>query len=109
MPQTTAENGRLPPEALSPIAEGHLRSDAASAWNAMNVQARIHGLELMPTGSMSSYRTFAQQQMLYRLYQQGGTLAAVPGTSNHGWGLAVDVATQKMRALVDHIGAPFGW
>jgi LAS superfamily LD-carboxypeptidase LdcB len=31
------------------------------------------------------------------LYADGG-LAAVPGTSNHGWGLAVDVDTDQAGA-----------
>ena len=35
-----------------------------------------------------SYRTYASQ---VRLYGQKPALAAVPGTSNHGWGLAVDL------------------
>jgi hypothetical protein len=34
--------------------------------------------------------------------------AAVPGTSNHGWGLAVDVPLW-VRRVVDRIGAKFGW
>ena len=104
-----AENGQLPPEALSPIAEGQLRSDAAAGWNAMNIEARFRGLELVPNGSMSSYRTLEQQRLLYGRYLAGGNLAAVPGQSNHGWGLAVDVATFPMRQLIDEIGAVYGW
>ena len=105
-----ADNGRLPPEALAPIAQGQLRTDAAAAWNAMNVEARVRGLELLPNGSKSSYRTYAQQVELYALYQSGrGNLAAVPGNSNHGWGLAVDVATPEMRAMIDRIGEKYGW
>lgn len=102
-------NGQLPASALAPIAQGQLTKDAAAAWNAMNVQARKMGLELLPTGSMSSYRTLEQQKLLYARYLRGGNLAAKPGTSNHGWGLAVDVATPQMRAMVDRIGIPYGW
>ena len=103
-------NGQLPASALAPIAGGQLRKDAAAAWNSMNVEARKHGLELLPTGSMSSYRTFAQQQYLWNLYQSGrGNLAAFPGQSNHGEGIAVDVATPQMRALLDSIGHKYGW
>jgi hypothetical protein len=104
-----AENGKLPPEALAPIAQGSLEIHAAAGWNAMNVEARKRGLELVPTGSKSSYRTYAQQVELYQLYLNGGNLAAKPGWSNHGWGLAVDVATQQMRSMVDAIGAKYGW
>ena len=103
------DNGQLPDQTLAPIKEGRLAKPAAAAWNAMNVHARRLGLELTPTGSMSSYRTLAQQKLLYARYLSGGTLAAKPGHSNHGWGLAVDVATLQMRQLVDRIGEPYGW
>ena len=76
----------------------------------MNVEARSLGCELYPTGSKSSYRTYEQQVELYQMYLNGtGNLAAVPGTSNHGWGLAVDLATQTMRSMVDRIGAKYGY
>lgn len=103
-------NGRLSPAELAPIAQGQLRKDAAAGWNAMNMESRRRGLELVPTGSASSYRTYDQQIALWNLYQSGkGALAAHPGASNHGWGLAVDVPTQAMRQMIDRIGAPFGW
>ena len=106
-----ASNGNLPASDLAPIAGGQLAKAAAAGYNAMNVESRKrYGVELRPTGSMSSYRTFAQQQYLYHLWQTGqGNLAAVPGTSNHGWGLAVDFATPQMRSIVDAIGAKYGW
>lgn len=104
-----SQNGQLPPEELAPIAQGQLRKDAAAAWNAMNVEARASGLQIIPTGSMSSYRTLEQQKILYGRYKAGGNLAAVPGTSNHGWGIAVDVATFDMRRMVDRIGSRWGW
>ena len=103
-------NGQLPADALAPIANGRLRRDAAAAWNAMNVHARKYGIELLPNGSKSSYRTLAQQHELYDMYLAGtGNLAAKPGTSNHGWGVAVDVGSLEMRAMIDRIGAPYGW
>jgi hypothetical protein len=105
-----AENGKLPASDLAPIAQGQLRKDCAAAWNAMNVEARRQGLELLPTGSKSSYRTYAQQEELYQAYLDGtGNMAAVPGTSNHGWGLAVDLATPDMRSMIDRIGAKYGF
>lgn len=105
-----AANGRLPASALAPIAGGQLERTAAAAWNAMNVEARRNGLELRPTGSRSSYRNYADQEHFWNLYQSGkGNLAARPGTSNHGWGLAVDVATQGMRSMIDRIGRKYGW
>jgi D-alanyl-D-alanine carboxypeptidase len=105
-----SDNGRLSPAELAPIAQGQLRRDCAAAWNAMNVEARTLDCELLPNGSKSSYRTYAQQVELWQLYQQGkGALAAHPGSSNHGWGLAVDVATVEMRRMIDRIGEKYGW
>lgn len=67
-------------------------------------------MALAPVGHLGSYRTYSQQVYLWQLYRSGrGNLAAYPGTSNHGWGLAVDFATQQMRWIVDQIGASFGW
>lgn len=103
------DNGQLPDRVLAPIKAGELLKPAAAAWNSMNMRSRALGLELVPTGSMSSYRTLAQQKVLYGRYLAGGNLAAVPGHSNHGWGLAVDVATYEMRQMVDRIGEPYGW
>lgn len=104
-----ASNGQLPASDLAPILEGQLRKDAAAAWNAMNVEARSRGVELKPTGSKSSYRSLAQQKQLYDLYLHGGNLAAKPGTSNHGNGMAIDLATPAMRSMVDNIGAKYGF
>jgi hypothetical protein len=106
------QNGKLPASALAPIHQGQLAKDnfCAASWNAMNVEARRQGVELRPTGSRSSYRTYAEQQYFWNEYQAGrGALAARPGTSNHGMGLAVDVATQQMRQMIDRIGRRFGW
>ena len=106
-----AENGKLPPEDLAPIAQGELAkaNACAASWNAMNQEARDRGIELIPTGPRSSYRSYEEQQQLYQDYLNGGNLAAVPGTSNHGWGYAVDVATTQMRDMIDQIGHKYGW
>jgi|1186.fasta_scaffold331737_2 hypothetical protein len=106
-----AANGRLPGSVLAPIAGGRLRRDAAHAFNAMNAESiRRFGVTLRPTGPVSSYRPISAQVYFWNLYRSGrGNLAAYPGTSNHGWGLAVDFATPQMRAIVDRIGARYGW
>jgi hypothetical protein len=102
-----AENGRLPKADLAPIPSGELAIEAAAAWNAPGGPAAAG---LRPTGPESSYRTRAEQEALYKLYLEGrGNLAAIPGTSNHGWGLAVDLAEPWMRTWIDEHGAPFGW
>jgi hypothetical protein len=107
-----ASNGQLPDSALAPIPGGRLAiaGNCAASWNAMCEEAQRLGVPLRPTGSKSSYRTLAQQQELWNLYIKGkGNLAAKPGTSNHGLGLAVDVATMQMRNMVDKIGRKYGW
>src|SRR6478735_8208619 len=105
-----ASNGNLSASDLAPIAGGRLARGPAAAWNAMNVEARRLGVELRPTGSRSSYRPYADQQYLWNEYRAGrGNLAAKPGTSNHGMGTAVDLATPQMRSMVDRIGERFGW
>ncbi len=81
-------NGNLDPGSLCPLwmAPGHrLRADAAAAFNAMS---QYHASSLgSPLCVTDSYRSYSEQASLYR--RKPG-LAAVPGSSNHGWGLAVD-------------------
>lgn len=98
-----ASNGKLSPSELSPIPGGELRHDAAAAWNAPHGPA-ANGL--LPTGSRSSYRTYDEQVYFWN---NQPPLAAYPGTSNHGWGVAVDLLATWMRAWIDEFGAHFGW
>jgi hypothetical protein len=82
-------NGNLDPSVLCPLwhAPGHrLRTDAARAFNRMSV---YHWRTLRtPLCVTDSYRSYAAQ---VDVYQRKPDLAAVPGTSNHGWGRAVDM------------------
>jgi cell wall-associated NlpC family hydrolase len=95
-------NGLIPPSAMCPLGvAGHvLRCDAAAAYRAMSAAfAAAFGSPICIT---DSYRTYSSQ---VRLYGQKPTLAAVPGTSNHGWGLAVDLC-----GGIEHYGtAPYTW
>jgi cell wall-associated NlpC family hydrolase len=105
-------NGLIPPSALCPIGVGShsLRCDAAAAWRAMAAAfAAAFGTQLCIT---DSYRTYESQ---VRLYGQKPALAAVPGTSNHGWGLATDLCggverfgTPQYQWMVANAGR-FGW
>ena len=89
--QSTAgqANGNLDPGSLCPLWEAPgnmLRADAAKAFNAMSqYHARTTGSPLCVT---DSYRSYAEQVSVY--HRKPG-LAAVPGTSEHGWGLATDL------------------
>ena len=85
-------NGRIPAAALTSVGIGHhrLAGPAARGFIAMTEEAASSGIHI---GVTDSYRNYDQQVDLARrkgLYSQGG-LAATPGTSNHGWGLAVDL------------------
>jgi D-alanyl-D-alanine carboxypeptidase len=106
-----ASNGQLSPTDLNPIPGGRLRNDAARSWNAMRKHiGEKTGTWICPAGPRSSYRSYAEQQYFWNLYQSGrGNLAAHPGTSNHGWGLACDLASTTMRRVIDEHGAQFGW
>jgi len=93
-------NGRIPTEALAPIGQGghRLAAPAALAWRDVVAAAATEGIDLRIT---DSYRNYDQQVDLANrkgLYSEGG-YAAVPGTSNHGWGLAVDADVNDPRTL----------
>jgi cell wall-associated NlpC family hydrolase len=81
-------NGQIPGEALCALGVGRhaLRCDAAASYAAMSTAfASAFGSQLCIT---DSYRSYAGQ---VSAFQRKPELAAVPGTSNHGWALAVDL------------------
>jgi LysM repeat protein len=94
-----------------PSGAAYLASNAAANWNAMRQESlRLYGIDLYPAGPLSAYRSYAQQLYLYDLYIAGqGDLAALPGTSSHEYGTALDLADPSMRTVVDQIGASYGW
>lgn len=105
-------NGRLPDSALSPIPGGRLaKGPAARSWLAMRWYIRRKtGVWLYPTGPASSYRSLAKQQEFWANYMNGkGPLAARPGSSNHGWGKAVDVPLPAQQAALRKYAHLFGW
>ena len=94
----------------SPWGELHLAPEAAAAWNAMREESlATYGVDLYPAGPLSAFRGYSEQVQLYDEYLAGGPLAAVPGTSAHETGTAVDLATEEMRSVVDAIGGAYGW
>ena len=85
-------NGRIPASALEQVGDTRhkLWAPAAESLNRMIADARRDGVTI---GITDSYRPYAEQVDLARrkgLYSQGG-LAAKPGTSEHGWGMATDL------------------
>jgi hypothetical protein len=115
-------NGRLPAAILAEV-EGQaggpvirLVAPAAKAWSALCAAALDAGHVLKSTGGADSYRPYSVQEATFRdryttsllsgrpykvwqgqrWYQRPGTaVAAVPGTSNHGWGLAIDTGEER--------------
>lgn len=113
-------NGKLPPSALTAVSWDvdprgtpyYLRNDATAALERLNVAFRArfgHDLDLDLT-----YRDYATQVAMREAL---GTVAAVPGTSSHGTGLAMDVpelpceygwGTPQRDWLVAN-GPSYGW
>ena len=106
-------NGRIPADMLQNLswAEGHmLRPDAATQLERLNEAYRLEfGTDLPIT---STYRSFAGQ---VQARARSGMWAATPGTSNHGWAIAVDFTGGINRfGTPQHVwmqeNAPaFGW
>lgn len=135
-----AANGRLPSGVLRAIGPtGYLHHVAARSWAAMRWAAASDGIDIFPTSVADAYRIYRIQELIFRAryttrgptsvdsrgrfwqgrrwYRLPGFApAAVPGTSNHGWGLAVDVSGTGTKSrpharllwLLRH-AADFGW
>nr|WP_237728262.1 M15 family metallopeptidase [Cellulomonas sp. APG4] len=108
-------NGKIPLAAMCaiPWAPQHLaRCDAVDAIVALNREYKAdHGKNLAIT---SSYRSYEAQVATKRAK---GPLAATPGTSNHGWGMALDLANfggvnqynmPNYLWMMEH-GPKYGW
>ncbi len=104
-------NGTIPSTALAPIGVGEHRlwSPAAQSFQQMNAAARAEGINI---GVTDSYRSIEGQRDVAAkkgLYSQGG-LAATPGTSNHGWGMALDLdLDSEAQAWMRANGPRFGF
>jgi len=115
-------NGRIPTAMLdsTPGQAGgstvRLVTPASRAWRALAAAAKSAGHILKATSSADSYRSYDQQVATFTSRYSidpiigqpqrrwdghtwwlipGKAPAAVPGTSNHGWGLAVDVGEER--------------
>lgn len=122
------ENGLLPPSLLrrvsnfrpltsrvnSNVGSDLLREDAWAAATMLQVAFLDHfGRSL---NISEAYRGRTLQTAFWNEYQAGvGNLAAVPGTSNHGWGISIDfgsgVGTYGSAAKVwmDANAPRYGW
>jgi len=104
-------NGQIATEDLCELWDSinMLRGDAAVSISALNDDyVAAIGQPLCIT---DSYRTLSEQ---YRLARTKPRLAATPGTSNHGWGLAVDLCSSVTNdraaiAWLTENGPIYGW
>lgn len=119
---TGQQNGRLP-ESILVVTKGQaggpdvrLIKPAAMAWQAMCAAAKTDEIILKASGPSDSFRPYEVQERIFRQryttkrlpgrpsrvwngltwWQLPNTAAAaVPGTSNHGWGQAVDTGVES--------------
>lgn len=91
-----------------------LRPEAARALDRLNDAFKQRfGRDIR---ALEGMRSIAMQQHYWDLYRAGkGNLAAVPGTSNHGWGVAIDFGSPLDNRYSDeHVwmratAAAYGW
>jgi hypothetical protein len=85
-------NGRIPETSLAPLTGSSERmwAPAAQHLNELMADAKKAGVSISVTDAYRSYDDQVAVANSKGLYTQGG-LAAAPGTSEHGWGLAVDL------------------
>ena len=102
-------NGLFTRDNTQPIPGGRLWTEAARSWTDMRAAAIEDGVPpgaFVPNGPASSARSVDQQRFFWA---HRPPAAAVPGTSNHGWELAVDVNTRIAAAWILSHGHKFGW
>lgn len=115
-------NGRIPSSALAPIPGSSprtggkplLRKDAARAYAALDNYARQKwgiAMSLSEDSIRRSYREYSAQVAARAMWCRQGRCgnAAIPGTSNHGLGINVDLMTRQQRWVMDQVGASFGF
>lgn len=126
-----AVNGRLALSALVVVDSSH-RMHFAAAASFLAMRTALFLATGVWLGITEAYRSFEEQDRIFRARytpghksgvwyagtywrkRAGVAVAAVPGTSNHGWGIALDIKNYGstsgpgFRWLLDHAGA-FGW
>jgi peptidoglycan hydrolase-like protein with peptidoglycan-binding domain len=120
-------NGSIPLDRMikvAPLGSGYLVPEAAAAWRNLQNAAAAKGFSLTMTGA---YRTLQGQTDLFKQrytttntgrkskvwngktywLKPGMAMAAVPGTSNHGWGCAVDTALNGYGNAAQSVREPY--
>lgn len=123
-------NGKLNPTLLRTLrgTKGALHHQAATAFNCLQLEAMFSGVDLQSTSSADTYRTYERQESTFRdrysskptgripvvtrrwngrqwWLQPGKAPSATPGASNHGLGLAIDIAGASGNRLGWMMGA----
>lgn len=110
-----ALNGRFPDSDLAYLGwfeADHLRLIPAAATSITRLAAAFEAEFSKPLYLSDAYRTYAQQVYLKKIK---GTFAATPGKSNHGLGLAIDMASRinidgsDEHRWMEANGPSFGW
>ena len=128
-------NGNLDPSQLKRTAMGVLLEiNAANDWDRLVAQARADGV---PDIGASGYRTFKTQNAIFdwdlyvatggsrsdtaenykksrsvlkkKIGTNGKVAVAFPGTSNHGWGRAVDASGNRFKKWLKIYGWKYNW
>jgi LAS superfamily LD-carboxypeptidase LdcB len=119
-------NGEIPDAFLEKLEFSGLKLErhAARKLNQMNAEFKAKfGENIQMSGG---YRTFNTQNAIFdwplydkigkgrKLGTNGGTAAAKPGTSQHGWGLAIDTSGMGDKGsakfdFLEQIGSKYGW
>jgi hypothetical protein len=123
---TTVYNGELPANLIAKLdfSSIKLEKHAAKQLNAMNKEFKAKfGVDIAMSGGN---RSFDVQNSIFdwahydktgkarKIGTNGGTAAAKPGTSQHGWGLAIDTSNMGDKGsakfdFLEAIGGKYGW
>ncbi|GAB3695570.1 hypothetical protein GCM10028793_17760 [Nocardiopsis oceani] len=107
------DNGQIPESELCPLPQAgeQLRADAAEAF--IELDGAFHSEFDRPMCVTDSYRPYHEQVRLFEEMLPG--MAAEPGTSAHGLGIAVDLCggvhelgSSEHQWMLDH-GPDYGW
>lgn len=122
-------NGKLNPLLLRSLkgTKGAMHHAAATAFNCLQMEAFFAGIDLQSTSTADTYRSLERQEATFRdrysskptsrippvtrrwngrlwFLKPGKAPSASPGTSNHGLGLAIDIAGASGSRLAWMLG-----
>ncbi|MGG4396403.1 M15 family metallopeptidase [Paenibacillus thiaminolyticus] len=89
-----------------PHEKRHMRKEAAEALEALFAGAEQDGITL---NAVSGYRSYQRQQSLFNHYvetqgkEYASRVSAVPGTSEHQTGLAIDVSSPSVGNVLEEV------